>query len=146
MVLDLDWQVSRADELHYGEFEPYTALKASGELPNMNGPRFDPTFSGFYRYDSSFAVKKEEGCRYWLTIPDGGDVAQVFVNGMDLGYIAGFPGRVEVTNALRDGENQLRIEWSTTLVWKRKDGASTHLQIYGTGLLAKPVLKCFEVS
>lgn len=143
-VLDLDWEVSRADELHYGEFEAFAKLRAGCELPNMNGPMFDPGFTGFYRYDSLFAADKKEGCRYWLTIPDGGDTAQVFVNGKDLGYIAGFPGRVEITDALKDGENELRIEWSTTLVWKRKDGASTHLQVYGTGLLAAPILTYWE--
>ena len=139
-VLDLDWKVSRADELHYGEFEVFAELSAGCELPNMNGPMFNPGFTGFYRYDGRFTAEKKEGCRYWLMIPDGGDTAQLFVNGKDLGYIAGFPGRAEVTEALKNGENEIRIEWSTTLVWKRKDGASTHLQVYGTGLLAAPVL------
>lgn len=51
------------------------------------------------------------------------------LNGEDVGYLAGFPAKVEVTDALLDGENHLEIKVDTTLVWKLKDGASTHLQI-----------------
>ncbi len=142
-VLDLEWEVSRADELHYGEFEPLTIIKKGQILPNLNGPGFTPEFTGFYRYDSKFEVQKQEG-RYKLKLPEGGDCAQIFVNGVDLGYLAGFPDSVTITDALRGGINDVRIEFSTTLVWKRKDGASTHLQVYGTGLLAKPILQFYS--
>lgn len=141
----LTWEVGRADELHYGEFEPI-AVFGPGELKNMNGPEMTPTFTGFYRYDSAMTVKKEAGSRYFLKLPEGGDTAQIFVNGIDCGYQAGFPGRTDVTNALKDGENTLRIEFATTLVWKRKDGASTHLQVGGTGLLADPVLERYTAE
>lgn len=137
----LTWQVSRADELHYGQFEPVTTLLPSEELPNMNGPKFDPGFTGFYRYDGTFELEKKAGCRYVLKLPAGGDAVRVFVNGTDLGYLPGCPGRVDITDALaEDRHNRLRLEFTTTLVWKRKDGASTHLQLFGTGLLEPPVL------
>ena len=110
---------------------------------NLNGPKFDPCFTGFYRYETNFSVNKKEGVRYFLKIEKGGDTAQVFVNGIDCGYQAEFPGRTEITGALTDGENKLCLEFSTTLVWKRKDGASTHLQLSGTGLLSCPVIECW---
>ena len=142
-VLDLKWAVSRADELHYGTFTPFIKIEQKEELVNLNGPKFDPCFTGFYRYETNFSVNKKEGVRYFLKIEKGGDTAQVFVNGIDCGYQAEFPGRTEITGALTDGENKLCLEFSTTLVWKRKDGASTHLQLSGTGLLSCPVIECW---
>lgn len=143
-VLDLTWQVSRADELHYGQFEPLAVVGQGERLPSMNSPQFDPCFTGFYRYDSVFEMEKKDGCRYKLKLPAGGDVARIFVNGKDFGYLAEFPGRMDVTDGLKSGRNELRLEFTTTLVWKRKDGASTHLQLYGTGLLDRPVLLCLK--
>lgn len=142
--LDLRWMVSRADELHYGSFEPVTVFEPGETLLNMNGPDFTPTFTGFYRYEAVFQVQKEEGKRVVLKIPEGGDTVQIFVNEKDCGYRAGFPCSADITDKLKAADNSLRLEFATTLVWKRKDGASTHLQLGGTGLLAKPLLEYYD--
>lgn len=139
--LDLGWRVSRADEWHYDAFEPVMTLCPGDRLPNMNGLEGAPTFTGWYRYESEFEADKQPDSAYRLSLPRGGDTAQVFVNGIDCGYLANFPGSVDVTAALRSGVNTLRIEFSTTLVWKLRDGASTHLQLSATGLGAAPVLR-----
>ncbi len=65
------------------------------------------------------------------------------LNGEDLGYLAGFPAKVEITDALLDGENHLEIKVDTTLVWKLKDGASTHLQVSATGITEAPVIETY---
>ncbi len=142
-TLRLRWSVSRADELHYGDFQPLAEFGPGEELPNMNGPAMTPTFTGFYRYDASFLWEEKPGRLCRLVLPEGGDAVDVFVNGEDLGWHAGFPVGVDVTGKLRDGENSLRLEFTTTLVWKLRDGASTHLQLGGTGLLAAPVLETY---
>jgi hypothetical protein len=144
MAVDANWEISRCDELHYGEFEPFIKIKQESELVNLNGPKFDPCFTGFYRYETDVIVEKKKEVRYFLRLEKGGDTAQIFVNGVDCGYQANFPDRTEITDALTDGENKLCLEFSTTLVWKRKDGASTHLQLSGTGLLASPVIECWS--
>ena len=146
MAVDANWEISRCDELHYGEFEPFIKIKQESELVNLNGPKFDPCFTGFYRYETDVIVEKKKEVRYFLRLEKGGDTAQIFVNGVDCGYQANFPDRTEITDALTDGENKLCLEFSTTLVWKRKDGASTHLQLSGTGLLASPVIECWSES
>ncbi|MGI6107012.1 MAG: hypothetical protein ACOX8B_03670 [Lachnospiraceae bacterium] len=138
--LEGPFAVSRADELHPAEFVPYTTVQGS-LLPSMNGPAYDPSFTGWYRYGSAFRVKTEPGERVILRIPAGGDAVLISVNGKEAGRLAGFPSEIEITDAVRDGENSLTLQFSTTLVWKRKDGASTHLQLGGTGLLEAPVLK-----
>ena len=119
-------------------------LEPGQPLPNMNGRGQQPGFTGWYRYDGAFDFRREEGAAYRLYIPRGGDTAQVLLNGVDLGYLAQFPGWVDVTHALRDGPNTLRLEFSTTLVWLRKDGASTHLQLGPTGLGGIPMLRALR--
>lgn len=143
-ILKLEWQVSRRGRLQK-EFEPIGTI--SGEnYPNMNGPQGDPGFTGTYRYEGtfSFAKEPEQQSRFLLKIPGAGDTARLFLNGKDLGYMAGFPNHVEVTDILVHGKNMLCMEVTTTLVWERKDGASTHLQISPTGLWEAPVLEEYE--
>ena len=143
-ILKLEWQVSRRGRLQK-EFEPIGTI--SGEsYPNMNGPQGDPDFTGVYRYEGtfSFAKEPEQQSRFLLKIPGAGDTARLFLNGKDLGYMAGFPNHVEVTDILVHGKNMLCMEVTTTLVWERKDGASTHLQISPTGLWEAPVLEEYE--
>lgn len=102
--------------------------------------RIDCRFVGTYRYEGGFHMKTGEET-YMLYIPHAGDTAQIFLNGKDLGYMANFPGRLDVTQALRDGENTVCIDVTTTPVWERRDGASTHLQIASAGMAAAPVLE-----
>ena len=143
-LLDLEWQVSRRQR-QQKEFEPVGVLKGE-KYPNMNSLEGDPGFTGTYRYEGNFSFKKEAARqhRYFLKIPGAGDTAQLFLNGIDLGCLAGFPNRAEVTDALINGQNVLCIEVTTTLVWERKDGASTHLQISPTGLWEAPVLEEYD--
>lgn len=143
-LLDLEWQVSRRQR-QQKEFEPVGVLKGE-KYPNMNGLEGDPGFTGTYRYEGNFSFKKEAVCqhRYFLKIPGAEDTARLFLNGIDLGCLAGFPNRTEVTDALITGQNALCIEVTTTLVWERKDGASTHLQISPTGLWEAPVLEEYD--
>ncbi len=139
-TVETAWDVSRKA---YGEqqFKRIAKLAPGLEFPNMN--LLDPRFAGTYRYEGSFHVKKGEN-RYLLCLPCAGDIARIFLNGKDCGYIVNFPGRTDITKALADGENTLCIEVTTTLVWERRDGASTHLQIKATGLEAAPVLETWK--
>ncbi len=142
-TLCLDWRVSRRGELGE-EFAEELLLKAGEELPNLNGPGYWPAFTGTYRYEGAFVQEKAAGQRYMLMLPEASDCVRVWINGTDRGYLAGFPGRVDITEALCDGENRLILEVTTTLVWKRKDGASTHLQIPATGITKEPVLEWYR--
>ncbi|MFR3402426.1 MAG: hypothetical protein ACLTUL_09305 [Blautia faecis] len=109
----------------------------------MNGRGYFPAYTGSYLYTGSFTWKKNEGEHYSLKFPEAADCLRVKLNGEDVGYLAGFPAKVEVTDALLDGENHLEIKVDTTLVWKLKDGASTHLQIPATGITEAPVIETY---
>lgn len=139
-VLDLEWKVSRKRRQET-DFAPVFTRMPGTPYPNMNGRDFDTGFVGTFRYEGTFTLKRAKDAEYWLGIPQAGDTARVFLNGQDLGYLAGFPGRTEITGALKDGENSLVIDVTNTLVWEIRDGASTHLQIEATGLLASPVIE-----
>lgn len=167
-----DWKVTRTSETDVcaGQNKPFTSerftpepaqldqsavavmgdqqeegilLKAGEELPNLNGRGYWPAFTGQYRYEGSLNVEKLEDAEYFLKLPQAGDCVRVWVNDKDCGYMAGFPSRISLGDALKEGENKLVLEAATTLVWKRKDGASTHLQVTGMGILEEPVLEWF---
>lgn len=149
--LDVNWKISKWElpEIIPPQgvqpvFEEGTVIKAGRELPNLNSPDYWPSFVGIYRYETAFRQEKRAGKRYMLVLPEASDCVKVILNGTDLGFMAGFPGRTEITGALTDGENCLILEAATTLVWRRKDGASTHLQVPATGITAAPVIECYD--
>lgn len=138
-----DWKIS-CRENRTEEYKEYLHIAAGKELPNLNGPGYQIGFTGTYRYESSFATKKEEKNRYRLTLPEVSDYAKVFVNDKLCGVAVGFPASVDITEALADGENNLTIDVVTTLVWERKDGASTHLQIPASGMIQNPEIEVYR--
>lgn len=140
--LETVWKVSRR---RHGEqkFVPVTEIQEGECFPNMNGPSMDSRFVGTFAYEGSFNAEKKEG-QFVELILKAQDTARVFLNGHDLGFVAETPGRIGITEALQDGKNILEIQVTNTLVWERRDGASTHLQIPATGLLEAPSLRIYE--
>ncbi len=151
-VLDVEWKVSKweqpevqnSEKAQQPVFEEGVLLKAGQRLPNLNGPGYWPSFAGTYRYETSFEQAKENGRKYYLVLPEASDSVHVELNGVELGFLAGFPARVDITDALKAGENALTLDVTNTLVWRIKDGASTHLQIPATGITAAPVIEWFD--
>lgn len=151
-ALDVDWKVSRWEQprmVQPGEqpvpvYEEAAVLRAGEALPNLNGPDYWPSFVGIYRYETGFEQAKGKGRRYYLVLPEASDSVRVELNGVDLGFLAGFPSRVEITDALKEGENSLTLDVTNTLVWRIKDGASTHLQVPATGITAVPVIEWYK--
>lgn len=80
-------------------------------------------FSGIACYRNEFHTKVDEvaeGNRVFLDLGQVRFVAEVYVNGQSLGILWKPPFRVEITNALRAGTNELVVEvantWSNRLV------------------------------
>lgn len=134
--LELPWRVQAGEE--------ELILKGTEPLPNLNGPEYFPSFVGIFRYQGIFTQKMEEGRTYLLCIPEASDSVRVVLNDKDLGWQAGFPGRVDITGVLAEGENRLTLEVANTPVWQRKDGASTHLQLQATGITKPPVVEVYQ--
>ena len=107
------WKRSVCRAIHYPSFlaaKPVT-------IPEDYG-RVDKNFSGFIAYETMFM--RPEGKRLFLEITDAGEDVEVFVNGKSLGIQVLPPFRYDISGALKDGRNTLRIEVATTLERERK--------------------------
>lgn len=77
-------------------------------------------YSGEATYRKTFSVRHSGKKRSFLDLGGVKNVAQVYLNGSDLGVVWTSPWRVEITNTLKQGENELRIEvvnlWPNRLI------------------------------
>jgi hypothetical protein len=74
-------------------------------------------FSGTANYKRVFAFngpEKNRGKRVWLDLGEVANLAEVFVNGVNCGVAWTPPYRVEITRALKNGENELRVAVTNT--------------------------------
>lgn len=140
---EIVWKVSKKGVAET-EYELFAEIQSADEMPNLNGKGYLPGFTGCYRYEGELFVEKEEGKTYLLHLLEAADCVKIFVNQIDCGCAAGFPSRTDITEALKNGGNEIRIEVMTTLVWERKDGASTHLQIPASGITKAPEIEIYQ--
>lgn len=71
-------------------------------------------FSGTAVYHTLFTASKQEGKRYFLEFDKINNIAEVIVNGTSCGTLWVPPYRIDVTNALREGENTLTVNVANT--------------------------------
>ncbi len=71
-------------------------------------------FSGTATYHKTFSYAKGTG-RVWLDLGEVQNLAQVTLNGRDLGILWHAPFSVDVTDVLREGDNELEIR--VTNLW-----------------------------
>lgn len=75
-------------------------------------------FSGTASYDQTFRVEESwlnEGKEIWLNLGEVKELAEVFVNGRSLGVLWKHPYRVDITGAVKTGENKLEVR--VTNLW-----------------------------
>lgn len=77
-------------------------------------------FSGQAMYRNVYRARLRAGRRYWLELCDVRYQAEVWVNGTLCGTRVWAPYRVEVTDALRDGENEIVIVASNSAACERR--------------------------
>lgn len=123
------------------EFQERMILKAASRLPNLSRlPKFR-RFVGTYRYEGEFILGNMDSERAEIYFPESDDCISVTINGEAAGVIIGGRRRLDVTDLLKEGRNTLMVDVANTLVWKMRDGASTHMQLFAPGLLEIPVLE-----
>lgn len=114
-------------------------------------------FSGHARYTTTFKQQKKPAGRVWLSLPNVKDIAHVWVNGQDCGLAWTAPYEVDITQALKTGQNTLEIEvvntWHNALrgadkgkapyngIWTNARYRSKGDGLLPAGLLAQPRLK-----
>ena len=76
-------------------------------------------FSGTATYQKDFQWKNGNAeTKYFLDLGSVKELAQVFLNGKDLGVLWKLPFRVDITNALKPGKNNLEIR--ITNLWPNR--------------------------
>ncbi len=108
-------------------FSPATGVKsfeATFEKLKFWNENTDPEikyFSGTAEYTKSFSLAaKQVASPVRLQLGEVHDIAQVWVNGRDMGIVWTSPWLVDIANVLREGENELKIEitncWANRLI------------------------------
>ena len=109
MPLDDGWMRSICRSVEYPRFTDEKPVS----LPDHAAEEM-PRFSGFLRYRRTLNLEKAPS-RALLTLTDAHEGVELFVNGESRGIQIAPPFRYEIGGALREGENELRIEVATTL-------------------------------
>jgi hypothetical protein len=115
-------------------FQPGRGAPASAVLPSLKPLNENPDagvahFSGVATYAKDFVVPKgwKVGQPLWLDLGEAREVAQVLVNGRDAGTVWHAPYRVDVSGAVKAGQNHLEVRvanlWINRLIADAKPGA-----------------------
>jgi len=119
-------------------FQPNLGAPASIQLDKLESwtVNKDPGvkyFSGTATYTQTLHAPDswfKPGAKLWLDLGNAGDIAEITVNGKDLGIFWKLPYKVDVTDALKPGDNALEIKVTNT--WTNR--------IAGDRATTKPVL------
>lgn len=107
------------------------------QLPDRNYAKDYPTFSGVIAYD--FVCNMAELPK-WLKLERVGEVARMWVNGLDCGFAVRAPYVFSVENAWKAGENQIHIEVAVNQGYGRRDRFSTYSMLPSMGLFGKVLI------
>jgi hypothetical protein len=129
--LHLTWQIAISEEKDY---PAYTPLTTTNQLYNINGPKGDPRFCGYIRYESTIRISTD-GQRVCLDLGAVGETAHLAVNGTPVGVRLTPPYRFDITDQLTDQENRITVEVVTHRGYADRDNFSSFLMFEPTGLL-----------
>jgi hypothetical protein len=89
-------------------------------------------FSGTATYSKTVEAKQEwlrEGRRFWLDLGEVRNLAEVEVNGKSLGIVWHTPFKVDITDAIKPGTNQVAVKvtnaWVNRLIGDQQPDATT---------------------
>lgn len=82
-------------------------------------------YSGTATYSQTFTVKQLPKTAVWLALGQVKHIARVRLNGQDLGVVWTAPWEIDVSQALRQGENRLEIDVAN--VWANRLIGDAHL-------------------
>ena len=138
-MLSYSYSVSTALEKDYPNFKHYKDIDT---LVNMAGKDELPRFSGHYRYEKTFTLESlTDSAKYILDLGYVGECATVFVNGIKCGDKIAPPYTFDITNAVRQGSNELAIEVTTHYGYELRDQRSRYIMYEPAGLLGKTAIR-----
>lgn len=100
-------------------FQPNRSAPERAELPTLSSLTESDVpgikyFSGKAVYSKVFSLDRQPEGRVAIDLGDVREMARVKVNGKDCGLVWKQPFRLDITDALREGENQLEVEVTNT--------------------------------
>lgn len=110
-VLDKDWQVT-FDPVYGGPSKPVLFKDLTDW--SLNQDSLIRYYSGTAIYNKSINIKSKKTDQIWLDLGAVANIADVKVNNVSCGIVWTPPYRVEISKALRNGNNQISIELSNT--------------------------------
>ena len=131
-LIDGDWDFSVCTAEEYPVFRDGRVLK---ELENVTSAKNYPRFGGFMKYEKRFDLSVVPGSRYSLDLGYVGETAEVTVNGKQCGTSIIPPYVFDVTDYVKDGENELCVVVSNHLGYEQRDLCSKYLLMEPSGLL-----------
>jgi len=117
-ALNRDWSVGFQQGRGVPETVGFHHLISWTELPLPTSDDGVKYFSGTATYSKTIEVPADDlaqGAHLWLDLGDVREIADVAVNGADLGVLWKTPFKVDVTGEIRPGKN--RIEIKVTNLW-----------------------------
>jgi len=120
-------------------FQPDRGAPASAVLDQLtswsdNSDQGIKYFSGTGTYSKTIQVPEswlKSGAETWLDLGSVKNLAEVILNGKSLGIVWKTPFRVDLTSALKQGENQLEIRvtdlWVNRLIGDQQPGTKTKI-------------------
>lgn len=137
-AIEGDWMVEFSERLGGPGFVPFPKLTDWTTSTEERIKYYSGT--AVYRRALSVDKKQTDGC-YLLRFRQLGAVARIVLNGMEVGTLWCSPWEIDITDALKSGENQLEIYVANSLV-NRMIGDSKLPQekriTYSTTSIAKP--------
>jgi len=127
------WTLSTKPALPGGEYSAPLPIDA---LYNVAGPKGDPTFSGWMKYEITFDADDAAAIDLGLV----GECVHAWLNGIDLGERISLPYTYDISRAVKPGQNHLVLEITNNLVHQHMDFFSQFLQIAPSGLLGPVTL------
>lgn len=135
---ELTFKVEKAS---FEDMESYVTVEEelkSDELYSITAMTREPRFSGRMRYTATFNSKNvPEGKKLALDLGEVGVTSHLYLNGEDLGIRLCPPYRYDLTDLIKNGDNELCIVVSNTLGNAIEDRSSLYMPLVPSGLLGR---------
>ena len=100
---------------------------------SITAPTELPGFTGNVRYTATVSLDSEKN--KILDLGEVGTTAEVRVNGVHVGTRIFAPYRFDISNAVKNGENEIEIIVTNTCVFEQRDKFSRFMAIRPSGVL-----------
>ena len=127
-ALPIRFDISKKEE----GTEEFALIAKDSALFDISSDACDPRFSGEILYVGAFDAIKDFTV---IDLGEVGEVAEAWLNGEYLGARINAPYKFDMSKALRDGKNELKVVVKSNLAQRRRDMFSRYIQIAPSGIM-----------